>query len=63
MCELHNPRRYEKMKEDFRIVVTVEPDLVIDIKGKEPCDVLALSGAVVRTLRMMKLEPKAQVMS
>lgn len=41
----------------------VEPDLVVDITGKDPCDVLALSGAVVRTLRMMKLEPKAQVMS
>jgi hypothetical protein len=48
---------------EFRIVVKVEPDLVVDIKGKEPCDVLALSGAVVQTLRNMNLEPKAQVMS
>jgi hypothetical protein len=47
---------------EFRIVVTVKSDLVIDIKGKEPCDVLAVSGSVIRTLRNMNLEPKAQVM-
>jgi hypothetical protein len=73
MC--YDPRRFEKMKEEeiekmyekpnlkqFRIVVTVQPDLIVDIQGSEPCDVLAVSGAVVQQLRMMKLEPKAQVM-
>jgi hypothetical protein len=62
MC--YDPRRYKKMSEQkqFRIVVTVQPDLVVDIQGPEPCDVLAVSGAVVQQLRMMGLEPKAQVM-
>ena len=46
---------------EFRIVVTVQPDLNIDIKGRDPCDVLSVSGAVVQQLRLMGLEPKAQV--
>lgn len=47
----------------FRIVVRVEPDLIVDIISKNPCDALELSGQVVRKLREMHLEPKAQVMN
>lgn len=55
-------REPEDDLKQFRIVVTVEPDLVVDIKSKNPCDALEVSGSVIRTLRNMHLEPKAQVM-
>ena len=47
---------------EFKIVVSVQPDIEVTIVAKDPCDCLAISGSVVRTLRNMKLEPKAQVM-
>ncbi len=47
---------------DFKIDVTVAPDIEVNIRSRDPCDCLAISGAVVRTLRNMKLEPKAKVL-
>lgn len=35
----------------------------VDIWSTDPCDALAISGAVVKALRMMDKEPKAKVMS
>lgn len=46
---------------EFEITVTAGPFIEILIKARDPCDALSLSGAVVRTLRDMKKEPKAQV--
>jgi hypothetical protein len=48
---------------EFRIVVSAGPEIEIDIKTRDPCDALAISGALVKTLRMMDKEPKAKVMS
>lgn len=47
----------------FRIVVSAGLDVEVDIKTRDPCDALAISGAIVKTLRMMDKEPKAKVMS
>ena len=47
---------------DFKIDVTITPDITVNIRARDPCDCLAISGAVVRTLRNMKLEPKAKVL-
>lgn len=56
-------REIEDDLTEFHINVRVAPDLNIDIQGKNPCDVLELSGPVIRRLREMGLEPKAQVMN
>ena len=48
---------------EFRIVVSAGPSIEVDIKTRDPCDALAISGALVKTLRMMDKEPKAKVMS
>jgi len=48
---------------EFRIVVSAGPNIEVDIKTRDPCDALAISGALVKTLRMMDKEPKAKVMS
>jgi hypothetical protein len=47
---------------EFRVVVTVEPNLKIEVKSKDPCAVLGLSYQIVKKLRVLNLEPKAQVM-
>jgi hypothetical protein len=47
----------------FKIDVTAGPDIVVNIKTRDPCDALAISGALIKTLRIMDKEPKAKVMS
>jgi hypothetical protein len=47
---------------EFKIDVTVAPDIEVNIRSRDPCDALAISGAVVQHLRLMKLEPKAKVL-
>jgi hypothetical protein len=63
MCIGHLEKNKMENKKEFRITVTVQPDLTIDIKGQNPCDVLAVSGAAVQQLRLMGLEPRAEVKS
>jgi len=48
---------------EFRIEVSAGPEIQITIQTRDPCDALAISGALVKTLRMMDKEPKAKVMS
>jgi len=47
---------------DFKIDVTAGPFITINIRTRDPCDALAISGAIVKTLRNMNMEPKAKVL-
>jgi hypothetical protein len=52
-----------KTVKEFRIVVSAGPSVEVDIKTRDPCDALAISGALIKVLRTMDKEPKAKVMS
>jgi len=63
MCIYHLKEGFKMVTlKEFKIDVTVAPDIEVNIRARDPCDCLAISGAVVRTLRNMKLEPKAKVL-
>ena len=49
---------------EFRIVVRSSPGLEIDIKGPDPCDVVALAGNITHFLRnVMDKDATLKVMS
>jgi hypothetical protein len=58
-----------KMKEEppnfkeWKIDLTAGPGILVNITTRDPCDALAISGALVKILRQMDKEPKAKVMS
>jgi hypothetical protein len=63
MCIYHLKEGFKMVDlKEFKIDVSVAPDITVNIRTRDPCDCLAISGAVVRTLRNMKLEPKAKVL-
>ena len=47
---------------EFKIDVTAGPFIEINIKTRDPCDALEISGRIIRTLREMDMEPKAKVL-
>jgi hypothetical protein len=57
-----NPEKSTVLKE-FKIDVTAGPDITVNIVTRDPCDALAISGALIKFLRQMDKEPKALVMS
>lgn len=50
------------IEKNFKIDVSAVPDIEVNIRTRDPCDALSISGAVVEHLRLMNKEPKAKVL-